>query len=49
MKMKTKIFVKDENEVYQVSMFEYPEAESLGLIKNGLLRIRYIYLLLMTL
>ena len=31
------IFVKDENEVYQVSMFEYPEAESLGLIKMDFL------------
>lgn len=31
------MFVKDENEVYQVSMFEYPEAESLGLIKMDFL------------
>lgn len=31
------IFIKDENEVYQVSMFEYPEAESLGLIKMDFL------------
>lgn len=31
------MFVKDKNEVYQVSMFEYPEAESLGLIKMDFL------------
>ena len=31
------MFVKDENEVYQVSMFEYSEAESLGLIKMDFL------------
>ena len=39
------IFVKDENEVYQVSMFEYPEAESLGLIKMDFLGLDTLFLI----